>query len=267
MPHTEEKLESPGVADLSYRAALLAEFHRRKGRNPRYSIRAYAKALGVSKTALADALANRRNLSRRSALRVAAKLSFPQNLVDQMLQDIREVCEGADDGRYLRVGDEVFSLIADWPHYAVLCLAQFQENLDDADWIAAKLDIPADVALVVRDRLCRLGLLESREGRLHRTTRGLTTTNDVPSEALREHQRQNLRLAEASLSRDPVSERELSSITMPIRRDSVPEAKRLIRHFKRRLARLLDCENPDAVYTLSLQLFPLTPRETTGALQ
>ena len=239
-----------------YRQLLAAELMRRRSRNSLYSIRAFAKGLGLSKTTLADVLAGRRHLSRRNAEHVAARLSLSPAELQQMLDQIRPASRPRTE--FLTLEEDRFSLIADWYHYGILSLAETRDNFADAAAVARRLGIPTGIAHQAIERLVRLGYLEIHGDRMVRTTTGLTTSNDVPSAALRRHHHQNLQLAEASLENDPVDRRDISSITMAVDPRRLPEAKALVRQFRRKVCELLEGGESREVYTLSVQLFPLT---------
>ena len=66
----------------------------------------------------------------------------------------------------------------------------------------------------------------------------------------------------------PVQERDISSMTLAIDRKKLQKAKELINKFKDDMEELIESNNPDDVYNLSIQLFPLTVRtgETNATL-
>jgi hypothetical protein len=59
---------------LMMRAALEAELTRRRARNPRYSLRAFAKSLALDHSTLSQLLRGERNLTPRMAERLEARL-------------------------------------------------------------------------------------------------------------------------------------------------------------------------------------------------
>ncbi len=244
---------------MDYREWIGREYSARKARNPRYSIRAFARLLGVSKTSLAAVLAGKRHLSERAALRVAEKLGFSKKRVDEMVSRIRGDGPERFDSQFLPVEDDVFRLIADWHHYAILSLAETAEASSEPAWVAARLGLRVPVARAALKRLYRMNLLDPACGtRLIRSTRGLSTSIDVPSAALRRHHAQNLSRAKKSLLEDPVTARDVGSITMAIDPAKLPEAKRRLREVRRELAAFLETGVRSEVYTLAVQLFPNT---------
>lgn len=78
---------------MDLRARLRDEFRRRTDRNPRYSLRAFARAVGLHHTTLARVLAGSRGLSHISLRRVCSRLGLPHSDVQAALlaEDARKV--------------------------------------------------------------------------------------------------------------------------------------------------------------------------------
>ena len=96
-----------------------------------------------------------------------------------------------------------------------------------------------------------------------RTAQNLTTTSGVPSAALRRYHQKNLSLAAEAIDSEPVDRRFVTSITMPTSPEKFERAKELILRFREELSGLLEDTVATDVYTLAIQLFPLTKRKST----
>lgn len=238
---------------------LHEELERRRLRNSAYSLRAFARDLGVSVTALSDYLGGRRQLSRSNLERIfeSLKLSPLQKL--EFLEENkakRNLGKGEIESRLLE--EDTFRLLSEWYYLAILSLARLQDNRGEPEWISRRLGIALTEAKRALERLERLGLIEIRRGRMSRTTAPLTTSRDIPSAAIRKYHLENLRKAAESLERDPVEVREFSSITFPADPRKLKAAKDLLMKTKRKVAELIDDEKGGEVYTLAFQLFPVT---------
>lgn len=245
----------------SYREHIQNAFLERKARNPSYSLRAFASQLGVSRTALSDVLSGKRHFSTKNALKVASSLSLSPELTKDLLVEIKGAdLSGAPTTSFHLVSDDTFKVISEWYHYGILNLARLKKNRSSPWWIASQLGITAIEARSGLLRLERLGFIKIEQGKLVRTVISLDTLTDIPSQALRAYHRQNLRLAEVSLERDLVERRDFTSMVFATRLERVKKAKKMIRQFRNRLTEYLECENPTEVYTLAVQLFPLTIR-------
>ena len=79
----------PNVDAMDLRHTLHAELARRQQTNPRYSLRAYARALGTHHGTLSRLLRRHRRLTPRSAARICARLGLPAVVgSDAYLRDI-----------------------------------------------------------------------------------------------------------------------------------------------------------------------------------
>ena len=128
-------------------------------------------------------------------------------------------------------------------------------------WIASTLGISYAEAKSAVSRLERLGLIKKdQSGKWKNLSNGLTTTNNpFTTSAFRKLQRQVLERALIKLEEIPLSHRDQSSMTMAIDTRKIPEAKNLIKEFRRKLLRVLgDGKSLDEVYHLSVSLYPIS---------
>jgi uncharacterized protein (TIGR02147 family) len=266
-----------------YRSQLQSELRRRQVVNPRFSMRAFARTLGLSPAFLSKLLRGQKGLSTRNALAIADRLGYSDDetarfcqlvqlsaIRDSRLRDRIEA--GSEGGRdrhdFVPLGLDEFHSIADWHHYAILELLETRDARSEAGWIAARLGIRRDEAESALERLTRLGLIVERRGRLVKAERYVATPSEIPSGALREFHTQQLELAKRALGERAIGERDITGVTIAIDPAKLEEAKAEVRRFRRRLARLLDGSGPTEVYHLAIQLYPLSrPAPEKGLLQ
>lgn len=248
------------MATNGYRELLLTEFAKRKQKNPHYSLRAFARDLRISTTALSETLSRKRRLSRKNLMSLADRLGLSPKQTEAVLREANRSARNAQDGtrpaEVLDVKEELFRLISDWHYFAILNLARIPSSRADTAWIASRLGISEIEARDALERLQRLGFLEARKGRLKRTALPIRTSEDVPSSALRAHHRQNLHRAELALDGIDVSLREVSSVTLAVDTSELPAAKEMIREFQKRFMKRFGARKPDQVYTFAVQFFP-----------
>lgn len=241
----------------NYRVWLQTIFHERCRRNPAYSLRSFARSLGVSHPSLSQILSGKRPLTQKSAFVIANRLALPPNQRRQLLalaQAPGQSGEFSDD--YLVLEMDQFQLISEWHHYAILCVLEIEGSFADPAWIATRLGIDKRESAAALERLERLGLI--RDGKLlpQRERRNVATPTET-SPALRNAHRENLKKAEEVLETVGVESRDASYITMAIDPALIPKAKMEIRRFRRALARQLESGNKSRVYTLAIHLFPV----------
>jgi uncharacterized protein (TIGR02147 family) len=247
---------------------LLNELTARKNRNASYSLRAFARDLGVSVTALSGFLGKKRQLSPRNLARVAQSLSLsPAEFAELKTERKNQtVVRHLPEDRQL-LGEDQFRMVADWYYLAILNLTKTKNFKSNSTWIAERLGLTKDVVEQSLDRLFRMGLIKRERQRIVRTSRPLMTTRDVPSAAIRKHHAQNLVLAEKSLHQDEVGVREFGSVTMAVNKEKLQKAKDLLLKTRQKIADLLEDSGATEVYTLSFQLFPLTKKNSEEDFQ
>lgn len=242
------------------RDLLRAELLERCRRNPRYSLRAFAKALGISPTVLSLVLAGKRPLSRNALEKVALALGLAPE-VKARLHTSRKV---GGTPRLLPGFDSLsldqFSLISDWHHYAILSLLETSGASIDPRWIARRLGVTPFQAKESVELLRRMGLIEQKsDGAWKQSTAPLKVENQVSTSATRKFHSQLLDRAKASLENDPFELRDFSSITLAIDPSLVAYARERIRQFRRELMSELETKAaPKEVYQLAVQIFPVS---------
>jgi uncharacterized protein (TIGR02147 family) len=245
--------------EMTIKNLLMERLTERQTRNSSYSLRAFARDLGIGATTLSDVLADKRSLSKTNLQKVMEKLLVSPLEQDKLWVDYKENVNRApapDDRRSL--DEDTFRLIAEWHYLAILNLARIKDCQADPQWIANRLGMKKDEIETALERLYRLELVKKTRNRLVRTAKPLTTVKDVPSAAIRKHHARNLRLAEESMYRDPVGTREISAVTMAVNVEKLPLVKELLLKTRKKVAALLEDDNASEVYTLAFQLFPLT---------
>lgn len=263
-----------------YREILKKHFAERLEENPRYSLRAFSRDLAISPSRLSEILNGKQGLSGEWAEKISSRLQmnsrdaedFYQKVLasDARAKGVRKAAidrlEQASGQDYLAVQADTFKIIADWYHFALLELTKLKSFRPSSQWIAKKLGISVYEAKLAGDRLARLGLLEKgRGGRWRLTNQTLTTSNGVPSEAIRKFNRQILDKSREAISFQSVEERDISSLTLAVRKKDVPVVIDKIRRFRREINSELEQAVPDGtaeeVYSLAIQFFRLTEKE------
>ena len=108
--------------------------------------------------------------------------------------------------------------------------------------------------------LFRLGLLlEDDEGRVTRGEPSVATGHEVGDLAARNYHYEMIERGRASIEACPRDWRDVSALTVCVREDDVADLKERIHRFRELILDACDSsENPEAVYQLNIQLFPLT---------
>ena len=244
-----------------------------KARRGNYSLRQFARKLGVASPVLIQVLNGKRNLTRKLALQLLTGIGMDASEISRLVEALpsrqirRESAETSGAVLNLPYGySEIeashLSVLSEWWYFATIALVETDSFRPDPRWIANRLGIRIRDAKNALQHLLRLGLLErTAEGGVRSTGKSLTTTFDIPSSFIRRNHVQGLELAADRIQEIPVAERDYSSVTFYADRSRVDEAKRRIEKFRRELVAYLEGGKRDDVYRLQVQLLPLTKRK------
>ncbi|MDH4468350.1 MAG: TIGR02147 family protein [Bacteriovoracaceae bacterium] len=244
----------------SFRFRLQGELLARCRSNSSYSLRAFAKLLEVSPSALSAMLRGKRRITKKSAEKMGLKLGMG-------LEEIKALQLDGSGGKtvlYDQLSLDTYALISDWYHYAILELLRVRPFKSDAAWIAKKIGITKTEVNIAVERLVRIELLEiDEEGQWHDISGGLTTniSEGLTSAASRKLQKQILEMAIQSIDIHDLSKRDNTSLTIALHSDDLLEVKQRIKNFRRSLLDFLErpeSKSPNEVYHVSFALNPIT---------
>lgn len=251
------------MADSNFYKILHDNFMVRRGRNPRYSLRAFAKSLNIDHSTLSQILRGKRNLTKSMVLRLSLSLNL--KLTDKEIEKIVVSAEEEKNQQnYHSLSLDTYAMISDWYHHALYELMNLSDFKQDFDWIAKTLRIEKKEAHEAFDRLQRLGLIEvSRNGRWRQKSPNITTVqNDFTTVALKNSQKSKLRMAEKAIDEIPFDRRDNSAMMMSINSKRIPEVKMKIKAFRRELCDWLQKDKDhDCVYELATAFFPITEQK------
>ena len=245
--------------EFEYRKELKTLYQQKKAHNKAYSLRAFARDLGISVASLSQVFSAKRDFSKKNALKVADKLCWsPQKTASLLEQLNRLPSESTSSSDALILLEDEFALISEWYHLAILSMAKQKKCPADTAYLAETLGLNSKIVLSAIQRLERLGYLKIHNSFLQRTAADLRTTQDIPSVAIRRYHLDNLEVARNALENVPTHLREISSITLNIDPEKIAEAKKMIVEFKRRFTKKMEKTNPKKAYSLTVHFYPAT---------
>lgn len=257
---------TPPPADDDFPDRLRRELAQRCARNPRYSLRAFARYLEIDHATLSQILRRRRSVSARMIRRLGGRLSFREEEIVRYVAAPAEVApdDAARAGRARQILEwtqDTATLVSEWQHFALLELVRVEGFRPDARWIGRVLGITVDQVNVTLQRLLRLGLLvmTSRTRWEDRSGAARLTMADFTELAVRRLFEQTHRLALEALPAAPPGMADFSSTTLAVDRSRIPAAVERIARFREELIEYLaGGASTDDVYRLELTLFPVT---------
>lgn len=262
---------------IQYQDFLLEEFRTRRSRNPNYSLRAFARDLGMPASKLSQNLRGLCGISVAKAEKIAERMSMREEdrglflaLVESQharsrvaRQQAALTLEKLKREQVDQLSPEKFAAIRDWYHFAILEMIDMVGFRPDPNWIASQLGLPLEVVSEAIERLKNLELLHVDEaGHWTQTHKDLELPSGPTSRPVREHHKQLVSKALVALDQLAVEKREFSSQTFSVDRAHLPEVKALMREFQKKVARLSSNGQKNAVYVMSLQLFPIAEVES-----
>ena len=258
-------------ANQDYREILREQFESRVRKNPRYSLRAYARDLGVAPSRIVEVLNHKRGLSRMVALRMSSRLGFTEAETQTFLQLVdfahgrsHAVRSQAASALSEKRGDaftmaqmDAYKLISEIYHEFIIALSKVHGFDPNPEWIAGRLGIPKVSVVAAVERLRRMELLDL-DGRINGDgedlLRGIAMT--APSAGIKNRHEQALERAQAALYAQTEGDREFGTLTIAVSRQDLPKAYRLLKEFREQFqAEVGHAAQKDSVYCLATQFF------------
>lgn len=261
-----------------YREYLQAFVSRRKEQARSFSVRGFLQRAGIgSPSFLNQVIGGKRNLTELTISRLckAMPLSGPEAEYFRALvhfcqshtseekqlhyQRMREVAGAA---KVKTVGEASYGYYEKWyipVLRELLCMHPQPENYAE---IARLLSPPVPVSEVKQAarRLVELGFLTRQENGTYRQTDPLLSTGfAVQSMAIRQFNKQMVELAAESLDQVPVTERNITGVTMALSPESYRQITEEIRSLQDRILALAEKEDQaNRVYQMNVMLFPVS---------
>lgn len=254
------------MTNAFYQLKLKDVLSLRQRENPQYSLRAYARDLGIHPGTLAKVIKGDRPLPLKDSQAVISKLRLGPKERTLFMESLLRRKTNIDnikidplDTRFM-VDESNYKVISEWEHFAVTDLFDLPDFKATVEDVADRLSLSVTRAEVVVQNLLTSGLLAKEDsGKLVRVHADIKTTEDVKSQALKESHLETLKLGMTKLEDIEVELRDFSSSAMAIDLDQLLEAKTIIREFRQKMAALLrDGPKKTDVYQLAVQFYPLT---------
>jgi plasmid maintenance system antidote protein VapI len=250
-------LTGDATASRRFRRVLQEELALRCARNPRYSLRAFARHLGLDHSTLSQLLRGRRRFTARTIERVSKRLAFAPEMITQFVELERTPPEPWESRELTQLSRDAALSLAEWHHHAILELTRLTSFRPDVRWISRVLDVPVDDVNIAITRLARLGLLDMRA-----RDRWLDVAGDAEARLDRVSARTVGALAARSralTTSDGSQPAHYSATTVAVTTKTGRRIAERVERFRREVAELMANEegDRDQVYCLELAFFPV----------
>ncbi len=268
------------IYDFSdYRTFLKSHFGETKKTNPLWSYMAWSKSLGLSDN---SSLLKIMKGKREAGPKLMAKLNkyFVFNQQEMIyFEDLIRLSKVKNDSRlelaiiermktnsprkeFKLLDDRTFSIVSKWWHFAIRQMTKLDSFKSDITWIQKILRFKVDKRELQQaiDTMIEMDLLkkDSQTKKLQIQVPALSSQDDIPSEAVKQHHEAMLDNAKISLRTISPLEREITGQTFTIQQKNLPAAKEYIRNMMDEFTHLFESTQGDEVYQIQTQLFPLT---------
>ena len=264
------------VPSMKEASNILSEvLSERQASNSSYSLRAFARDIGLSPQQLSNVMNGHRGLSIPVAERIAKELNLDSHQKEFFIQSLKakfsisknqrivaqaKLSELQTSGGSKSLQLDLFKTISNWYHFALVELIKISKGRKNTiEWFSAKLGIPENEVNLALGRLERLELISktSQGWKVNQDT--VVSDQGIPTEAVKNFHRQLLEKSIQALAFQNGDERYGSSSTMPVKVKNVNRAKKLIQKFRVDFAKeISDHEGGEEIYGLSLQFYRLT---------
>ncbi len=257
-----------------YQDHLKRELSDRLNRNRRYSLRTFAKFLDIDAGDLSRILNGSKVLTPDLAKKILQKIplsstenqeflfsmarAYEEKGIKRKKTEVKKILKKSKDRKISKdLSLDIFRVISDWYHYAILQLIDSEGFVNDANWISRQLDLNEFEVKVALERMIALDLIQRKGESLIRTHQVLTTGDrSITSSALRKRIKQVSDKSIFSLENDSIDIRNHTTMTMSIDPDKIPAAKEIIQDFMDKMEEVLETKKKK-VYELQINLFPL----------
>jgi uncharacterized protein (TIGR02147 family) len=168
----------------------------------------------------------------------------------------------------LMINDAQIAYYTKWYYIAIRELMTTPYFREDAEWIASRLNpsVSADEVRVALNHLESLGMVKrSTDGKLKVEQNWVSTGDEVKSVLVREFHKNMIEQGKGSMENVVSQLRDISALTFGVSQDNVIKLKELLSLFRKELLAISEQNlDPNLIYQLNLQLFPLSKNLSEG---
>lgn len=264
---------------FDYQEFLREYYEEKKRKNPYMSYRYLGQHLKLDPGFLLKVLQGKLHLADRSIGIICSFLKFtePESRYFEMLVKYNKAKTTSDIKLYFEkltalretrarpVEESQYAFYQKWYHsaiHALLSIYEFKGNYKEL----ASLLTPSITAMQARESiklLKKIGLIKFGDDGVYRPTDAFVTTGEKwRSVAIRDFQKETIKLSEQSLDLHEKERRDISTVTVALSAKDLTEIRERIRQFRKSILTLDNDNVPDTVYQVNIQVIAVT--ETLG---
>lgn len=255
-------------------------FESKRIKNIKFSMRAWARQLGYENPSyLSHILKKERKINPKLATKFIENLKLKDEekkyfeilillenstTVDQknLYLDILESMRPKHVKTSQPLNADIFRVISDWHHTAILELVELKDFIYDENYISQRLGgeaSPQNIRKAI-GRLLKLELLEIHaSGKLKRVKDNpILLESSIPNEAIRHFHKQMIEKAKDSIDSQNIGDRDIRGSTISIKRSDYPKIKKIIEKAHTEIAQFSTIGEGDELYQFNTQFFKIT---------
>ena len=265
------------IKQVSLKKILQTKLKAKKEKNKNYSLRAFARDLDVSPAALSRYLNFEKGLSIAKVNALLTVLEVTPLEREFILSDYcikkyknedkvshaKERLLGLKSEYYTHIPDEDYASINQWFYFAILALIQTRDFSSDPVWISKRIGIEPSLAAFALNKLSLLGMIcKDSLGNYSVNGSYFTKSDHRSKKAIREFHQQMILKAHESVERCDLTDRDLSSFLLSVKKSEMNEARKMIKEFREmfslRFSNNKEVEQHDEVFGFNIQFFQLS---------
>ncbi len=257
-----------------YQQVLEQELARRQHTNPRYSLRSFARYLEIDSSTMSAVMRGRRALPLSRAQVFASKLALAGETLQKFIQSCEveyaqlsnlDKKEEGDDVRALKLDDDLDTrILVYWEYFAIYAFLGTcpEETGVTAATIAERMFMEEEVTVLFLDDLCLKGLVIKKDDGLYYKVTGYLHAREIAGnfELFREAHRSNIHLLTDRLNSFKPDESVWASSTISVDAKKLPQVRKLILEFQKKLSAFLREGEANQVYQFMAYFFPISKK-------
>lgn len=261
---------------LDYREFLRDYFEEKRRSTSFFSYRYIGRKIGLDPSNIVKIILGKRHLSKSGIKKVTSflkltgrKIAYFETLVafnksksEKESKKLFEELLSIKNVLTTKINSNRYQFYKKWYYTAVAALLYYYDFKGDYKALAEQLDPPISVKQAKESikLLEDLNFIQKDEtGKYSLTNTMITTGKEWRSIAIKSFQEETLRLALNSLHNHPKIKRDISTLSITVSQDDLEQIKEITREYRESVLKIVDeSKNPDRVYQLNIQLFPLT---------
>ncbi|WII72800.1 TIGR02147 family protein [Bdellovibrio sp. 22V] len=238
---------------------LKEKFSEMQQRNPRFSLRSFAAKVGISAGRMNELIHDKRALSDFYAEKITIALGLNLQEKRRLYSFISTKARKVHSVRKL-TREEGLSVRC-WENLAILSLLRTDDFEPSFEWIAERLNVSVERVEECFDILQQHQLVKVGNGTIERNSSRVvaTATKDTVH-----HERLKMEKSMEAMAHVAPIYRNHSAVTVATTPEKIKEANEKIKEFRRKLADFLEDGPKTEVYSLTINLFPLTDLRIEG---